>query len=49
MPIPEILSTAATGYTLKFLIAISLTPVVYLLHRIIKRSMGIAPVPAERA
>lgn len=49
MPIPEVLSTAATGYTLKFVIAISLTPVVYLLHRVIKKSLGLMPVPAERA
>ena len=47
MPIAEVLKTAATGYTLKFIIALSLTPVIYLCHGIVKRAFHLEPVPAS--
>lgn len=46
MPLPEVFKTAATGYSLKFIIALSLTPVIYLCHRIVKKTFDIQPVPA---
>jgi len=39
----EVFKTAATGYLLKFVIAIAMTPVIYLGHRIIKRWLGMTP------
>lgn len=42
----EILETAATGYILKFLIAIALTPLIYLGRWILKAKCGMTPMPA---
>lgn len=43
MPFGEVISTAATGYTLKFAIAIALTPVIYLGHMVLRRYLGLTP------
>ncbi len=43
----EILETAATGYILKFLIAIGLTPVIYLGRWFIRVQFGLRPLPPE--
>lgn len=42
-----ILTMAATGYTLKFLIAVGLTPLIYLGHGVMHRWFGLVPLPAE--
>ena len=44
MSMPEVLKTACTGYTLKFVIAIALTPVIYACHALLKRSFGLTPI-----
>jgi hypothetical protein len=46
---PEVVKTALTGYTLKFVIALAITPVLYLGHAWIKRFTGLTPLPAESA
>lgn len=43
----EILRTAATGYTLKFVLAIAITPLIYAGHRILRRWFGLTPMPPE--
>ena len=43
----EIIETAATGYILKFLIAIGLTPVIYLGRWIIRTYFGMVPRPPQ--
>jgi uncharacterized integral membrane protein (TIGR00697 family) len=43
----EIVKTALTGYTLKFCIAIAMTPVLYLGHGAIRRATGLQPLPVE--
>lgn len=42
-----VLKTAATGYVLKFFIAVAMTPVIYLGRWIIRRFFGLQPLPAE--
>lgn len=49
MPFDEIMRTGATGYGLKFAIAIGITPLVYLGHGILKRWVGLTPMPADGA
>lgn len=46
MPFGEVLKTAGTGYTLKFVIAVGLTPVIYLGRYVLTNRMGIKPIPA---
>ncbi|MCC6971900.1 MAG: queuosine precursor transporter [Phycisphaerales bacterium] len=46
MPFGEIIKTAATGYTLKFVIAIGITPIIYLGHRVMRSWFGLTPMPA---
>lgn len=43
----EILETAATGYILKFLIAVSLTPIIYLGRWVLRVKFGMTPMPAD--
>ena len=45
MGMGEVLSTAATGYTLKFLIAVGITPLLYLGSGLIARVTGLRPLP----
>ena len=45
----EILKIAATGYTLKFIIAIGITPLVYLGRTIMQRWFGLVPLPPDAA
>jgi hypothetical protein len=42
-----ILKMAATGYMLKFVIALALTPLVYLGHSVLNRGFGLVPVPHD--
>lgn len=42
-----ILETAAKGYALKFVIAISITPLIYAGHAVMHRVLGLAPLPAQ--
>lgn len=42
-----ILKTAATGYTLKFFIALALTPAIYGGHGLMHRWFGLEPLPPE--
>ncbi|MEX2217183.1 MAG: queuosine precursor transporter [Phycisphaerales bacterium] len=44
-----VLRTAFTGYILKFVIAVALTPVIYAGRWAIHRYVGLAPLPAGRA
>ena len=41
----DIPSIAVTGYTLKFVIAIGITPLVYLGRIIMRRCFGLTPLP----
>jgi hypothetical protein len=45
MPPGEVVATALTGYTLKFVIAIAITPLLYLGHGLIHRFTGLQPLP----
>jgi len=47
MPMPEVLTTALTGYTLKFALALALTPVIYLGRVVLSRGFGLTPLPAR--
>lgn len=44
-----ILRTALTGYVLKFVIAVSLTPMIYLGRWMLSRWFGLVPIPASQA
>lgn len=43
--IPEVLKIAATGYTLKFVLAVCITPLIYLGRGILHRWFGLVPAP----
>lgn len=47
MPMDEVLKTAATGYLLKFVIALVLTPVIYLGRWLMRTRFGLVPLPVE--
>ncbi|MGH7133024.1 MAG: queuosine precursor transporter [Phycisphaerales bacterium] len=49
MTMPDVLRTAATGYTLKFVLAIGITPLIYLGRYIIRTRYGLVPLPASKA
>ena len=49
MPFGEIVKTAATGYTLKFVIAVGLTPIIYLGHKMMRSWFGLTPMPPEES
>ncbi len=42
---PEVLKIAATGYTLKFVLAVCITPLIYLGRGILHRWFGLIPAP----
>lgn len=46
-PFMDILKIAATGYILKFVIAIALTPLIYAGHGVMRRGLGLTPMPPE--
>jgi len=48
MSLHEVLKTAMTGYTLKFVLALVATPVLYLGHGLIHRVTGLRPLPSDR-
>ncbi len=43
----QILNVIVSAYTLKIMIAIGLTPLVYLAHALVERGLGIQPQPVE--
>jgi len=47
MPMGEVLKTAATGYLLKFAIAIVLTPVIYGGRWLMRERFGLVPLPVD--
>jgi queuosine precursor transporter len=47
MTFEEVLRTAATGYLLKFVIAIAITPLIYAGHGIMRKWFGLTPMPPE--
>ena len=49
MPFAHVLTTAATGYTLKFVLAVGLTPVIYLGRYVLSNRFGMKPIPALEA
>lgn len=49
MTMAEVLKTAATGYMLKFCIAIALTPVIYAGRAVMHRQFGLVPLPSDHA
>lgn len=49
IPIAELQRAGTTSYMVKVMVAIALTPVIYALHELIHRRLGLRPVgPAER-
>jgi uncharacterized integral membrane protein (TIGR00697 family) len=46
MTMAEVFSTAITGYTLKFLIAVGITPLIYAGRAFMKNVLGLTPLPA---
>lgn len=46
-PFDEVLNIAVTGYTLKFVLAIAITPLIYAGHALMHRYFGLSPVPAH--
>ena len=47
MPMGEVLKAAATGYLLKLVIALCLTPVIYAGRRVLESRFGLVPLPPE--
>ena len=47
MPLAEVLKTAVTGYTLKFVLAVALTPVIYLGRAVLSRGFGLRPLDVD--
>ncbi len=45
--LPQILAVGATGYVLKFVLALALTPFVYLGRWIVRVRFGLTPLPAD--
>ncbi len=45
-PVGDALKIAATGYVLKFVLAIAITPLIYAGHSVL-RSLGMRPLPAQ--
>lgn len=43
--LPEVLKIAATGYTLKFVLAVCITPLIYLGRGVLRRWFGLTPAP----
>ncbi|MCI0571396.1 MAG: queuosine precursor transporter [Myxococcaceae bacterium] len=46
-PLPWVLTKATGEYGIKVLIAVGLTPVIYVLHELVTRRLGIAPAPVH--
>ncbi|MGD9688539.1 MAG: queuosine precursor transporter [Phycisphaerales bacterium] len=46
-PFIDVLKIAATGYLLKFTLAVAITPLIYAGHGILHRWFGLVPVPAD--
>lgn len=46
-PFGDVLRIAATGYTLKFLAAVAITPLIYAGRAVLERRFGLVPLPPE--
>lgn len=46
-PFADILAIAATGYLLKFVLAVGITPLIYAGHAVLHRVFGLSPLSAE--
>lgn len=44
LPFPKILQMTLTWYMMKFLIAICLTPVIYAIHNLLEKKLGLSPI-----
>jgi queuosine precursor transporter len=49
MPMHDVVKTALTGYVLKFLIAVAITPLIYACRAALRDVAGLTPIPAEQA
>lgn len=49
VPLGSVLTLAATGYILKFFIAIALTPLIYAGRALMQRKFGLIPLPHDHA
>jgi queuosine precursor transporter len=47
MTTTQMLNVIVSAYTLKILIAVGLTPLVYVAHAVVERGLGIEPAPVE--
>lgn len=47
MPFMEVIKTAGTGYTLKFVIALGITPLIYLGRFLIEKQLGLKPISSS--
>ncbi|MBI2837116.1 MAG: queuosine precursor transporter [Acidobacteria bacterium] len=47
-PFVDIIKIAATGYALKFALAVAITPLIYAGHSVMRRCFGLVPLPAEQ-
>lgn len=47
VPFSKVIDMAATGYALKFVLALAVTPLIYLAHGILSRRLGMTPVPPD--
>jgi hypothetical protein len=43
-----ILAMAATGYVLKFCLAVAVTPFIYAGHAVLRRGFGLVPLPPDQ-
>lgn len=47
MPMTDALKTAATGYVLKFVLALAITPLIYAGHMVLREGFGMKPMPVS--
>lgn len=47
MPVPDLLTMAATGYVLKFCLAVAVTPLMYAGRGVMERRVGLRPLPPD--
>jgi queuosine precursor transporter len=49
LTLSQYLNVVATSYLIKLVVAIGITPVIYALHEVIEKKLGIEPAPLEEA
>ncbi|MCO5170939.1 MAG: queuosine precursor transporter [Planctomycetes bacterium] len=49
IPMTTVLKLAATGYVLKFVLAVLVTPLIYAGHALFRRGFGLVPLPPDEA